>query len=79
MRTISLKVPERLSAKLDRTARRRGESRSAVVRAALEQFLSDEQSIPPGSALEAFGPWIGCVEGPGDLATNPKYMQGFGG
>ena len=21
---------------------------------------------------------VGCIEGPGDLSTNPKYMEGFG-
>jgi hypothetical protein len=28
-------------------------------------------------ALEAVGA-IGCFEGPPDLSTNPKYMEGFG-
>ncbi len=30
------------------------------------------------SVLEAAGDLIGAVEGPGDLSTNPKYMEGFG-
>jgi hypothetical protein len=32
----------------------------------------------PGSALELAGDLVGCVEGPGDLTTNPKYMEGYG-
>ncbi len=32
----------------------------------------------PGSALELAGDLVGSVEGPGDLSTNPKYMEGFG-
>lgn len=30
------------------------------------------------SFLEAAREFIGCVEGPGDLSTNPKYMEGYG-
>ena len=28
-------------------------------------------------ALEAVGA-VGCFDGPSDLSTNPKYMEGFG-
>ncbi len=28
------------------------------------------------SALEAAGDLVGCVEGPGDLSTNKKYLEG---
>jgi hypothetical protein len=78
MKTISLKLTDNLLRKLERTARERGQSKSDVIRSALEQYLNGERTLPPGSALEAALPWIGCVEGPGDLATNPKYMEGFG-
>jgi hypothetical protein len=78
MKTISLKLTDNLLRKLERTARERGQSKSDVIRSALEQYLNGEGTSPPGSALEAARPWIGCVEGPGDLATNPKYMEGFG-
>jgi hypothetical protein len=78
MRTVSLKLPASLSVRLERTAKKRGQSKSEILRAALEQYLNGEHGIPPGSALEAVAPWVGCVEGPGDLSTNPKYMEGFG-
>jgi metal-responsive CopG/Arc/MetJ family transcriptional regulator len=79
MKTISLKLTEDLLHKLERTARERGQSKSAVVRAALEQFLNGERAKGrPLSALELAGDLVGCVEGPGDLSTNPKYMEGFG-
>lgn len=32
-----------------------------------------------GAFLAAAQDWIGCVEAPEDLATNPAYMEGFGG
>jgi hypothetical protein len=78
MKTMSLKLTENLLRKLERMARERGQSKSEVVRTALDQFLNGAQAIPPGSALEAAQPWVGCGEGPGDLSTNPKYMDGFG-
>jgi hypothetical protein len=30
------------------------------------------------TALEAAQKYAGTVEGPEDLSTNPKYMEGFG-
>jgi len=79
MKTISLKVPPALSAKLERVAKARGQSKSEVVRAALEQFLNGERPAGrPLSALELAGDLVGCAEGPGDLSTNPKYMEGYG-
>jgi hypothetical protein len=78
MKTISLKLTDRPLEKLEQKAREHGQSKSEVVRAALEHFLNGKPRVPPGSALEAAAPWVGCGEGPGDLSTNPKYMEGFG-
>ena len=79
MKTISLKVTNDLLRKLERAARERKQSKSDVVRAALKQFLNGERATDrPMSALELAGDLVGCVEGPGDLSTNPKYMEGFG-
>jgi metal-responsive CopG/Arc/MetJ family transcriptional regulator len=75
MKTLSLKLPLSLSVKLERAAKKRGQSKSAVVRAALEQFLKGER---PLSALELAGDLVGCCEGPADLSTNPKYLEGYG-
>jgi hypothetical protein len=41
-----------------------------------ETVISSEESKV--SFLEAAREFIGSVEGPGDLSTNPKYMQGYG-
>lgn len=79
MKTISLKLPESLHAKLERVAKQRGMNKSVLVRSAIEQFINGR--IPTNnsaSALELAGDLAGCLEGPGDLSTNPKYMEGFG-
>jgi predicted DNA-binding protein len=82
MKTLSLKLPARLSARLERAAKKRGQSKSEIVRAAIEQFLNGVPLAPPAtqtiSALQLAGDLVGCVEGPGDLSTNPTYMEGFG-
>ncbi len=75
MKMLSLKLPPSLSVRLARAAKKRGQSKSEVVRAALEQFLEAER---PMSALELAGDLVGCGEGPGDLSTNPRHMEGFG-
>ena len=46
-----------------------------MVRAALEEYLNGER---PVSAGELAGDLVGSGEGPGDLSTNPKYLEGFG-
>jgi hypothetical protein len=78
MQTISLKLPDALLRKLELAAKERRQSRSGVIRSALDQYLNSHAAAPHGSFLEAAGDLIGCVDGPGDLATNPKYMEGFG-
>ncbi len=79
MKSVSLKLPSALAAKLTATAKRRRTTKSAVVRDALDKYLNGK---PPAKAtksvLELAGDLIGRLEGPGDLSYNPKYMQGFG-
>ncbi len=79
MRTVSLKLSDALLRKLERAARERGQSKSAVIRSALEQHFNGERSEPrPVSALELAGDLVCSVKGPGDLSTNPRYLEGFG-
>jgi predicted DNA-binding protein len=79
MKTMSLKLPSSLSIKLERAAKKLDRSKSEIVRAALEQFLNgDGPVLRPMSALELAGDIVGRCEGPPDLSTNPKYMEGYG-
>jgi Arc/MetJ-type ribon-helix-helix transcriptional regulator len=74
MRTVSFKLPPELDDQLNELARRRCASRSAVVREALEALRADSRR----SFTALAGDLVGCVEGPGDLSTNPRYMDDFG-
>ena len=78
MKSMSMKIPEGLHKRLERAAKERNTSKSNVVREALEQFFNGRASVRPISALELAGDLVGCAEGPSDLSTNPKYMEGFG-
>jgi Arc/MetJ-type ribon-helix-helix transcriptional regulator len=79
MKTLSLKLPDALAAKVEAMARKRHTSKSALIREALESYLSDDRKKPFLTLLDVAPDVIGCVSGgPGDLSTNKKHMEGFG-
>ncbi len=90
MTTISLKLPERLLTRLEQESRARRTTKSSLVRECLEKQLPEKPSptdlpkLPPGkSVYEKALPilkkaWARNRKLPRDLATNPKYMKGFG-
>jgi hypothetical protein len=90
MPTISLKLPDRLLARLERASRMRGRTKASLVRECLEKQLpeqpppADVPVLPPGeSVYDKALPilkkaWARNRKLPRDLATNPKYMEGFG-
>lgn len=73
MRTVTVKIPDALHARISAVARERGTSRSDVIRSALCAFEK-----PPTTVGELIGDLAGTGEGPGDLLSNPDYMEGFG-
>ena len=79
MKTVSLKLPEHLDARLSSIARRRGAPRkSALIREAVERFVDAESETRAGSLLDSLADLCGSLEGHADLTTNPKYREGFG-
>lgn len=77
--TLSLKIPKDLKSRLEDEARRRGKSKSLLVREALEASLSQKQKKRPLSVYDQIHDLIPKTgSGIGDLATNPKHMEGFG-
>jgi hypothetical protein len=40
--------------------------------------VKSQDGESPVSVLTRAQQYIGCVEGPGDLSTNKKYMDGYG-
>jgi hypothetical protein len=78
MPTITLKLSHRLAARLNGAVRRRGRSRSAVVREALEAHLEGSAQAAMGSCFDLARDLAGCLEGPADLSTNPRRLRGYG-
>lgn len=88
--TISLKLPDRLLELLEKESKARRTTKSSLVRECLEKQLpaklsgTKTQKLPPGgSAYTRALPilkkaWAKRGRGLRDLATNPKYMNGFG-
>ena len=52
MKTVSVKVPEELDQKLTAFAEKTGESKSSLIRAAIEYVLSSRDKIVPNSCLD---------------------------
>lgn len=78
MKNISLRLPNDVALELASQAERRGVTKSALIREALEVHLSQDSGRKKRSFLERAGSLIGCVEGPGDLSSNKDYLKEYG-
>ena len=83
---ITIEITPEQKRRIERLAEQRRLSPEAVVRAALDQELAsasddageEQADIRPGSFLDGIEHLVGSVEGPSDLSTNPKHMEGYG-
>ena len=74
--TVSLKLPDDLLRDVETEARRRGVSKSAVIRDELAARL--RRTRPRRARVtcaDLAGDLIGSVTGPIDLSTNPRYLD----
>jgi len=79
MKTISLTLPNTLDSKLASVARQRGTTKSAILRAALDEYLARQAEPHPESVAALAKDLIGIASGgPPDLSYNKKHMEGFG-
>ena len=78
MNTISLKVPEPLAIRLKDAARRKGVSKSVLIRDALEAYLQTDGAEHAESALSQVADLVGVLSGPEDLSVNKDYLRNFG-
>ena len=78
MKTISVKIPEELDAKLSVIAAQYGESKSILIRNAIEQIVLSVETVTPDSCLDLIKDLVGCVDGPEDLSHNKKHLEGYG-
>jgi hypothetical protein len=79
MKTVTCKLPEKLDAELETTARAEGVSKSEFIRGAVEEKVKrTRRGKKAPRAYDLAKDLCGSLRGPGDLSTNPKYMEGFG-
>ncbi len=77
---FGMKLTPEEKQKIELLAKRKGISKKeAVMNAVNEVFTEYEVEAKPGSMLERLQPYIGVIkDGPSDLSTNPKYLEGLG-
>jgi len=78
MKTLTVKVPEKLDLKLAAVAAKRGESKSNLIRTAINSILKANEAVTPNSCLDLAKDLVGSVEGPSDLSYNKKHLKGYG-
>ncbi len=75
MKTISVKLPESLATWLSRRASELGRPQSDLVREALQR---SREGTSGASCHDLFADVCGVIEGPKDLSTNPRHLNGLG-
>jgi len=78
MKTTSIKMDENLENKITYLSKKKGISKSMLVREALIEYLSNSEVKAKSSFSDLAKDLSGSLEGPTDLSTNPKYLSGFG-
>ena len=77
--TLSIRISKSERAALRAAARREKISQGQIVRQALHAYGVKPREKVPVSAYDLVKHLIGKNKGgPGDLSTNPKYLEGFG-
>ena len=78
MDTLTLKVPEIIKEKLNSFAKKKGLSRSEIIRNALLEYFSRDELDKEGTFVEFSKDLAGSIDGPSDLSVNKNYIDGYG-
>jgi predicted transcriptional regulator len=78
MKAVSIKLPEPLFHYLAQRAKTSASTQSEVIRAALSAYLHGDAQPSTASCADRAQRWAGMMQGPADLSTNPKHLDGFG-
>ena len=75
MKRLSLRIDPALDRWLSDEAKRLGRTKSEIARQAL---VRQQQGRKPLSLHDRIKNVCGAINGPRDLSTNPKHVEGFG-
>ena len=79
MKTLTVKLPEALDAKLATAAQIRGESKSSVVREAIASYVGAEEPTASGSSCyDLSRDLAGSFDGPENLSSSRAHLKGYG-
>ena len=78
MDTLTLKIPDVIKEKLKTYSRRKGLSRSEIVRNALLDYFERDDLEKQGTFYDLAKDLAGSVKGSSDLSTNKEYLSGYG-
>ena len=78
MKTITLKGPDDLDARLESVLRSKGATKSAFIREAIDDYCSRSGNAGAGSFLDLGKDLAGCINGPADLSVGKKHLKGYG-
>jgi predicted DNA-binding protein len=75
---ITVRIPQKLTARLRAQSRAKGTTESNLVREAIEKYLEVPSEGRSAYELARQAGVIGSLEGPSDLSTNRNYFRNFG-
>ena len=79
MKTVAVKLPEEMLARVDRVSRERKQGRSEVIRDALRRHLEMAPGLASGSFAARAERYLGSVKGgPRDLSHDQRHMKDYG-
>ena len=78
MDTLTLKIPGVIKEKLKTYSRRKGLSRSEIVRNALIEYFDKDELEKQGTFYDLAKDLAGSLNGSPDLSTNKEYLSGYG-
>jgi Arc/MetJ-type ribon-helix-helix transcriptional regulator len=78
VKTVAIKLPEEMLARVDRLSRARKLGRSEVIREALRRHLETGPGLASGSFAERAQRYLGSVRGPRDLSHHERHMKDYG-
>jgi hypothetical protein len=78
VKSLTVRIADALDRRLVAEARKLGVSKSQMVREALEVYLEMSATRIGLSMYDLTRDLAGAFEGPPDLSTNPKYLEGYG-
>ena len=78
MDTMTLKVPDIIKEKLNSFSKKKGLTKSEVVRNALLEYLDKDDIVKHGSFMDLATDLAGSVNEKSDLSSNKEYLNEYG-